>query len=219
MNRQLPLFPLNTVLFPGGVLPLRIFEPRYLDLLKAAIEADYRFGVVLIKNGVEVAGDSTPHEIGTVARIAHIGEPDRSVIPLVVVGEQRFRIVSIDRDDSFSNANVELLDDELGDLNSDLPNETRRAIGQYVANRFASIGTFSAHTNLKIPDDPAKLSYIIGSTLEPASPNTRYALLAAETVSQRLEMGLSTLVQETEILRKSIMHSGPSNRASRFSTN
>ena len=219
MNRQLPLFPLSTVLFPGGVLPLRIFESRYLDLLKTAIEADYRFGVVLIKNGVEVGGNSTPHAIGSVARIAHIGEPDRRVIPLVVVGEQRFRIVSIDRQNSFPNANVELLDDKLGDLNACLPNKTRRAIGQYVANRFASIGTFSAHTNLKIPDDPAKLSYFIGSTLEPASANTRYALLAAETVSQRLEMGLSTLVQETENLRKSIMHSGPSKGPSRFSTN
>ena len=69
-TQELPLFPLNTVLFPGGVLPLRIFETRYLDLISACLRNDSGFGVVTIQEGGEAGGPTTHiHPVGTLARI------------------------------------------------------------------------------------------------------------------------------------------------------
>ena len=65
---QVPLFPLNTVLFPGGPLPLRIFEARYVDMVSNCLKNDAPFGVLLIRDGGET-GPATTHEIGTLARI------------------------------------------------------------------------------------------------------------------------------------------------------
>ena len=66
---ELPLFPLNTVLLPGGVLPLRIFEPRYLDMISACMRRDSGFGVCLLKGGRETGVPSDYHETGTLAKI------------------------------------------------------------------------------------------------------------------------------------------------------
>ncbi|MCH8222137.1 MAG: LON peptidase substrate-binding domain-containing protein [Chloroflexi bacterium] len=72
MSETLPIFPLNTVLFPGAPLPLRIFEPRYREMLKRCLDGDRRFGVALIKSGPEVGGPAEPHDVGTVARIERV---------------------------------------------------------------------------------------------------------------------------------------------------
>jgi Lon protease-like protein len=68
--RELPLFPLNTVLFPGGPLPLRIFEPRYVDMVKRCLRDQAPFGVVLIREGQEV-GPAEFHDIGAHRRFRH----------------------------------------------------------------------------------------------------------------------------------------------------
>ncbi|MDP6513158.1 MAG: LON peptidase substrate-binding domain-containing protein, partial [SAR202 cluster bacterium] len=68
-ERILPLFPLNSVLFPGASIPLQIFEDRYKQMLRDCLDADSRFGVVLIKSGREVGGSAEPHATGTVAQI------------------------------------------------------------------------------------------------------------------------------------------------------
>ena len=65
---KVPLFPLNTVLFPGGPLPLRIFETRYLEMVRDCVKNDEPFGVLLIRDGQE-AGQATTYDIGTLARI------------------------------------------------------------------------------------------------------------------------------------------------------
>ena len=66
---SLPLFPLGSVLFPGMLLPLHVFEPRYRLLLKRAVQNERPFGIVLIKSGAEVGGPAEPHRIGTTARV------------------------------------------------------------------------------------------------------------------------------------------------------
>ena len=73
-HRQLPLFPLNTVLFPGNAMPLQIFEPRYQRMLRDCMDGDRRFGVVLIRTGAEVGGRALTHAVGTVARIIQVNE-------------------------------------------------------------------------------------------------------------------------------------------------
>ncbi len=90
---DLPIFPLGTVLFPDGLLPLRIFEQRYLDMTKACIRDDAPFGVCLIRDGKEVGEPAEPFEIGCIARITEWDMPHLGVFTLLCRGEQRFRIV------------------------------------------------------------------------------------------------------------------------------
>jgi Lon protease-like protein len=92
------IFPLNTVLFPGGVLPLKIFEQRYLEMTKICIKEDRPFGVCLIKEGREVGTPAVPQNIGCLARIAHWDMPQLGVFHLQVEGVQRFRILASEVD-------------------------------------------------------------------------------------------------------------------------
>jgi uncharacterized protein len=95
---DLPLFPLRAVLFPGGALPLKIFERRYMDMVAACMKERTPFGVCLIAEGAEVAqpggAPAVPHDVGTVARIAEWDMAQLGVLHVVAHGEARFRILS-----------------------------------------------------------------------------------------------------------------------------
>ncbi|MGB4910533.1 MAG: LON peptidase substrate-binding domain-containing protein [Candidatus Dechloromonas phosphoritropha] len=90
---EIPLFPLNAVLFPGGLLPLRIFEQRYLDMAAACMKDDLPFGICLIVAGEEAGGVAEPHPVGTLARIADWEMEQLGILQVTTRGEQRFRIV------------------------------------------------------------------------------------------------------------------------------
>lgn len=106
---QAPLFPLNTVLFPGGPLPLRIFEPRYLDMISRCMKADAPFGVLLIRDGLE-AGPATTHHTGTLARVADWYQGSDGLLGITAIGTERFRLQSAERrDDGLNVGQVELL--------------------------------------------------------------------------------------------------------------
>lgn len=92
-SRDVFIFPLNTVLFPGGVLPLKIFEQRYLDMTKTCISEERPFGVCLIKEGRETGTPAVPEEIGCLARITQWDMPQLGVFQLLTEGTQRFRIL------------------------------------------------------------------------------------------------------------------------------
>ena len=92
MTEDLPLFPLNTVLFPGGRLPLRIFEQRYMDMAKTCLKDGSPFGVCLIREGQEVGEAAVPAEVGTLARITTWDMPQLGVLQVIALGAQRFRI-------------------------------------------------------------------------------------------------------------------------------
>ncbi len=109
---QIPLFPLNTVLFPGGPLPLRIFEARYIDMISERMRSDAPFGVVLIHEGQE-AGAASTYTVGTLARITDWYQGSDGLLGVTAIGEQRFRITSTKRmPDGLNVAEVEILPDE-----------------------------------------------------------------------------------------------------------
>jgi len=89
---EIPIFPLNAVLFPGGLLPLRIFEQRYMDMAKNCLRDDRPFGVCLIKEGEEVGAAAVPEEVGCLARITNWDMPQLGILNLETVGVQRFAI-------------------------------------------------------------------------------------------------------------------------------
>lgn len=109
---NVPLFPLNAVLFPGGPLPLRIFEARYLDMISSCVRNEAPFGVVLIREGGET-GPAKMHQIGTLARIVDWYQGSDGLLGVTAIGEQRFRLLSSRRQhDGLNVGEVELLDDE-----------------------------------------------------------------------------------------------------------
>jgi len=91
MPENLALFPLNTVLFPGGPLPLRIFETRYLDMLSRCFKNDQGFGVCLIEQGSET-GPARSYTVGTLARVRDWSNGPDGLLHILAVGERRFRV-------------------------------------------------------------------------------------------------------------------------------
>ena len=103
----LPLFPLKTVLFPGQLLPLHIFEPRYRIMIDECLEGDSVFGVVLIRAGQEVGGEAQPYDIGTMARIRRVERQEDGQMDILCLGEIRFRINRLDTGRPFLQGYVE----------------------------------------------------------------------------------------------------------------
>jgi uncharacterized protein len=113
LTLDVPLFPLNTVLFPGGRLPLRIFEQRYMDMAKTCLKDGSPFGVCMIVDGKEVGEPAVPAEVGTLARMTSWDMPQLGVLQVLAVGGRRFRIRSRRVEaGGLARGDVDLLDDD-----------------------------------------------------------------------------------------------------------
>ena len=93
-NITIPLFPLGTILFPGGLLPLKLFEQRYLEMGKSCLRDESPFGVCGIKQGTEVGAPATPFEVGCLAKIIHWDMPQLGILQITAQGSERFRVLS-----------------------------------------------------------------------------------------------------------------------------
>jgi Lon protease-like protein len=89
---ELPLFPLNTVVFPGGRLSLRVFEQRYLDMVKQAIADDAPFGICAIREGAETGTPAVPHAVGTLVRVTDWDMPETGILHIDTRAQERFVI-------------------------------------------------------------------------------------------------------------------------------
>ncbi|HEY6451084.1 MAG TPA: LON peptidase substrate-binding domain-containing protein [Steroidobacteraceae bacterium] len=115
MTGPLPLFPLHTVLFPGGLLPLRVFEPRYLDMVGRCLRSGDGFGVVLIEDGSDTEREARTAAVGTSARIVDFQTLDDGLLGLLCRGERRFRIGARHcQADGLNCAEVEWLEERRG---------------------------------------------------------------------------------------------------------
>ena len=95
-RQSMPIFPLGTVLFPDAILPLRIFEVRYMDMAKACLKDASPFGVCLIREGQEVGAPAVPEPIGCAARISECDVEELGILKVKAQGLERFRIVSFE---------------------------------------------------------------------------------------------------------------------------
>lgn len=110
MSLTVPLFPLNTVLFPDGVLPLRIFEPRYLDMVSNCLRNDTGIGVILIKEGAETGKAADCYETGTLSSISYWHKRADGILGVTLKGEQRFKVLSTNvQKNQLVMAEIELL--------------------------------------------------------------------------------------------------------------
>jgi len=204
VSELLPLFPLGTVLFPGTLMPLHIFEPRYRLLIRRCIERQRPFGVVLIRNGSEVGGSAEPYEVGTEAKIVAESQLPNGRSYIVTRGERRFAVESLIEDaEPYLVGRVRYLDEPEGDRATDRANVAREALGAYLLAVVAV--TEDSRGERVLADElrdapPSDLAYRIAGSLAVDAPQQQ-ALLELETASARLEEETRILNRETELLR------------------
>ena len=110
---KIPVFPLHSVLFPDGKLPLRVFEPRYTDMISQCLKENIGFGICLIREGSEVGQAAAIHEVGTLASIIDWHMRKDGLLGVIVKGEKRFRIKNLSvAKNQLITADVEYYDDE-----------------------------------------------------------------------------------------------------------
>jgi Lon protease-like protein len=147
--QDLPIFPLNTVLFPGGVLPLRVFEARYMDMTRDCLKAERPFGVCLIRNGTEVGAPAEPEAVGCLATITSWDMAQLGLLQLRTIGGQRFRILdSTVAAQGLRRAQVELIaaeaDAALPEAFGALADLVRMVVSQNDADLFATPHAFES---------------------------------------------------------------------------
>ena len=200
----MPLFPLGTVLFPGLVLPLHIFEERYRQLVRGLLDGPepHEFGVFAIRKGREtgVDGVSALHEIGCTARLRQVTQHDDGRFELVTVGTQRFRLLGLDHSQPYLRGEIDLLTEETGDeAAAALAMEAvRRTFCEYL-DALATRG--AARINVpELPDEPVLLSYLVAASMI-VELSDRQVLLAEPDAAGRLAAERTLLARETRILR------------------
>ena len=163
--RNLPLFPLHTVLFPGATIPLQIFEDRYKEMINYCLESDSMFGIVLIKEGDEVGGSAIPHHVGTVAKITNAREISGGRIYISVLGTKRFRINEIVQDTPYLVAEVEVGESEDDPyIPEDELSSIKKAASEYVEHLLTIRGGWA--TDTPTPPNPVELSYFLAQLLQ-----------------------------------------------------
>ena len=203
---RLALFPLNLVLFPGMELPLHIFEERYKDMIGECLEQDVPFGVVLIKEGLEVGAPADPERIGTSTRILRSEILDQGRMNIVTKGERRFEIEEIIQRVPHVVGRVRFLVELEGEGCAELIPQINDEYVNLVKNLTALTGGYTSR--VEIPEDPIELSYAIAGNLN-LEPHLRQSLLVTETAATRLFDLIPLLKQGNETLREQITKQNP----------
>ena len=201
---EVPLFPLNAVVFPGVVTPLHIFEERYRALVRelVGIETvfDRVFGIIAIREGYEVGdhGMQSAHRVGTLVQLTEVEPYDDGRFDIQVIGRQRLRVTESDNSGPFLRGEVELLPDE---DEPDAGTEAERTLATFETYR-ENLSEMRGGPVLagEMPTDPAYLSYALASTCLLTLPQ-RQALLEADTAQERLGMLRRTLHEEMRAMR------------------
>jgi Lon protease-like protein len=166
--REIPLFPLHTVLFPGMPLQLHIFEPRYRSMVRDCVEGGQMFGVVLIRQGVEAGGPAIPYPIGCSAQIIDLEPLSDGEFNLTALGEERFQIIELQHDKPYLRATVEYLPMEKPQTLETLQGSRRLSpwIRSYLDLLEEIEGPEMDLKDLILPPEPLPLLYMAASLLQ-----------------------------------------------------
>ncbi len=198
---ELPLFPLEMVLFPGIPVPLHIFEERYKEMVDVCVREERPFGIVLVTGNDENTGRATTESIGCRARITHVERLPQGRLNIEILGEERFHILDTHEQESYrvglveafqdreeSEASIEPLVDEVQRLLHDFLSRTLEAVGQDIPE-------------FELPEDPAVLSFTAAWVL-PVGTEQKQALLAENHTAVRLKIEREVLLREVTRLRR-----------------
>ncbi len=215
----LPLFPLNTVLFPGMQLKLHIFEPRYKSLINQLIDDNEPFGVVLIRRGVEIGDPNTmPFDVGCTAAIGEVQRLPLGRMNIVTTGHRRFRIKAIDRSRPYL----------VGDVDYFLPQADRPSVIKVYSNalrplllRYLDILSSSSDSRFdpeQLPRQPRAIAQI-GSILLQTDNLQKQKLLAIDSLSGLLTTLVDIYRLETMLLQVRLSPPGEDFNIGNFSRN
>jgi Lon protease-like protein len=203
---ELPLFPLNTVLFPGMPMALRIFEERYKLMIGKCIEEERPFGVVLIKKGSEVLGPiAEPHLVGCTAEIIEVEELKHGRMNIGAIGRERFQIVSLNQDSSYLVGQVERF--PLTGDDSEIMDTAARRLRPWVINYMDELSRIEGLEldSLEVPEDPKPMAYLAATLLQ-IPPGQKQKLLATEQATKMLVDMHALYRREVAFLKVMIEH-------------
>ncbi|GAC1536334.1 MAG: hypothetical protein NVS2B17_07780 [Candidatus Velthaea sp.] len=191
-STRLRLFPLNTVLFPGAILNLHVFEARYRQMISECLDTNEAFGVVLIRDAAE-AGDPEvlPHDIGTTAEICDVTPLPAGRFYISTTGRRRFRIRDVVSREPYLMVDVDYLEEEIDDEAAidELSDEVRDEFREYLRLLVEFSGTSA---DIDVPADPVDASFLIGDALQVAD-TMKQRLLELSNTQQRLTVELGFL--------------------------
>jgi Lon protease-like protein len=200
MAIELPLFPLNVVLFPGERLPLHIFEPRYRLMINECYEGEKPFGVVLVRPESEFLQEE-PYSIGTMAEIEALDRLEDGRMNLIARGLQRFNILSQHREKPYLCGLVEIYED-IAEPEQTLivyADQARELFNSYLEILLEVVGKQEIQFNL--PEAPEELSHFIAYFLD-VQDERKQELLELTSTKRRLEGEIDTLRREVPVMRQ-----------------
>jgi Lon protease-like protein len=222
MTEVLPLFPLGTVLYPGLVLPLNIFEERYRELVRDLLDGaePRRFGVIAIREGREtdITGVSSLYDVGCLAMLREVTELPDGRYELVTVGTDRFRLHALDDSKPYLRGEIELLDEPAGD---EIETPVVMAAVQRGFRSYLDVLATQGPATISVPelpDEPILLSYLVAASVIIDLPE-RQQLLAEPDALSRLTAERALLAKETAMLRSLGSTPAPDLRSSPYSPN
>ena len=198
---ELPLFPLNTVLFPGMPLPLHIFEARYKQMIAACLDGDRLFGVVLIQNGSESLGPlAEPHVVGCTARIMEVEPLEDGRMQITTIGEQRFRIHALKYDLPYLVGEVEFQPLVVESPEELIPaaHKLTPKVRQYI-DLLKQIEAVDLNPD-NLPQDPLMLGHLAPVLLQ-MPPGEKQNLLNSESALELLNSTNKIYTREIAFLR------------------
>ena len=200
MAIELPLFPLDIVLFPGEDLPLHIFEPRYRLMMNECIEQKTPFGIVLVRPHSEHLKEE-PYSVGTMAKIDILDRLEDGRMNLIARGLQRFRILELHRHKPYLSGLVEVFEDQVeqDQTQTTCANQASDLFRAYLQVLIEVIGKESFEFTL--PAAPEDLSHFIAYFLD-VSNERKQQLLELTSTTQRLEEELDILRHEMPFMRR-----------------
>jgi uncharacterized protein len=222
MSTKLPLFPLGSVLYPGLVLPLHIFEDRYRQLVADLLERPEprQFGVVAIRYGRETGTDgvSALYETGCTAELQRVEPYDDGRFDLVTVGAQRFKLLGLGEQAPYFTGDVEWLPEEVGDEAE--AGLVLTAVQQSFRSYLALIAERGgAHVTIpEMPDEPMLMSYLVAAAIVVDLP-AKQRLLEEPDAYRRLLAERKLLGLEMRMLRSLTATPAPDLRFSPYSQN
>jgi Lon protease-like protein len=222
MSESLPLFPLGTVLFPGLLLPLHIFEERYRQLVRDLLAGPgpRRFGVVAIRKGREtgIDGISGLYRVGCTATLRQVTQHDDGRFDLVTAGTQRFRLDELDDSKPYLQGGVDLLPEDTGDEAA--AERAARAVQAAFHGYLSALAVHGA-TQVSIPnlpDEPVALSYLVAASMI-IDLSEKQVLLAEPDAASRLAAERALLTRETSMLRSLTSTPAPDLRYTPYNPN
>ncbi|HEX3926002.1 MAG TPA: LON peptidase substrate-binding domain-containing protein [Streptosporangiaceae bacterium] len=222
MTETLPLFPLGSVLYPGLLLPLHIFEDRYQQLVRDLLDGPEprRFGVIAIREGSETGANSVSalYEIGCTATVRRVSEREDGRFDLVTIGADRFRLTGLDYSRPYLQGEVDLLPEETGDETA--ANQAVESVQQAFRTYVGALTTrgVTQVSVPQLPSEPISLSYLVAASII-ADLQDRQVLLAEPNALRRLTAERSLLSRETLMLRALTSTPAPELRYAPYSLN